>query len=229
MKKKKVEKTSTTKKTIKKQRDPNSYPIKEAVKKVKAGKKRKFDSTVELHINLDLDPTKQNIRFSASLPHGTGKTKRVAVLASAKAKDADLFLSESDLPKIESGKLRPKVDFDVLVTEPKFMPILAKYARILGPAGVMPNPKNGTVSENIDKAIEQIKKGRTEIKTEKLAPIIHTIIGKVSFEESALEENFIEVLNGLKQNKPPKTNPVWIKSVYISASMGPSIKVELGD
>jgi len=227
MKKKKEEKTTTPKKSLKKQKDTNSYPIKEAIKKVKADKKRKFDSTVELHINLDIDPTKQNIRFSASLPHGTGKTKKVAVLASTKAKDADLFLSESDLPKFESGKLRPKVDFDVLVTEPKFMPILAKYARILGPAGVMPNPKNGTVSENIDKAVEQIKKGRTEIKIEKLAPIIHTIIGKVSFDEIALEENFLEVMNGLKKNKPPKTNPIWIKSAYLSSSMGSSVKVTL--
>ena len=143
MKKKKDEKTTTTEKNLKKQRDPNFYSIKEAITKVKSGKKTKFDSTVELHINLDIDPAKQNIRFSATLPHGTGKTKRVAVLASAKAKDTDLFLSESDLPKFESGKLRPKFDFDVLVTEPKFMPILAKYAKILGPAGVMPNPKNG--------------------------------------------------------------------------------------
>lgn len=212
---------------MKKEREIQAYPINEAIKKVKAGSKAKFDATVELHINLDIDPAKQNIRFQANLPYGTGKTKKVAVLSSKKIASADISLSEADLPKIESGEIKPKIDFEVLITEPKYMPMLAKYAKILGPAGVMPNPKNGTVSEDVEKALEQIKKGKVSIKTEKDAPIIHTIIGKISFEDKALEENFVEVINILKQNKPPKTNPIWIKSVYIASSMGPSAKVAL--
>lgn len=232
MKKEKKDKGGKVKKEVttankEKKRDITLYSMKEAVKKVKEGSKTKFDATVELHINLDIDPAKQTIRFQVNLPHGTGKTKKVAVLATGKIAGADLVLSESDLPKIESGKIRPKIDFEVFITEPKFMPILAKYAKILGPAGVMPNPKNGTVTENIEKAIEQFKKGKIDIKTEKLAPIIHTIIGRVSFEEKALEENLREVISALKQNKPTKTNPIWINSVFLASSMGPSVRVNI--
>lgn len=210
---------------MKKGRETQAYPINEAVKKVKAGSKAKFDATVELHINLDIDPVKQNIRFQVNLPHGTGKTKKVAVLSSKKVANADISLIEADLPKIESGEIKPKTDFEVLITEPRYMPMLAKYAKILGLAGVMPNPKNGTVSEDVEKALEQIKKGKVDIKTEKDAPLIHTIIGKTSFEDKVLEENLTEVINVLKQNKPSKTNPIWIKSIYIASSMGPSVKV----
>jgi large subunit ribosomal protein L1 len=212
---------------MKKERETTSYSLAEAIKKVKAESKAKFDATVELHINLDIDPVKQNVRFQVNLPYGTGKTKKVAVLSSKKIATADISLSEEDLPKIESGEIKPKIDFEVLVTEPKYMPILAKYAKILGPAGVMPNPKNGTVSENIEQALEQIKKGKIDVKTEKDAPIIHTIIGKISFEDKALEDNLMALVNILKQNKPPKTNPVWIKSIYIASSMGPSVKIDL--
>ncbi|MBW6441836.1 50S ribosomal protein L1 [Patescibacteria group bacterium] len=210
---------------MKKIKDTKEYSIEEAVKKVKSDSRAKFDASVELHINLDLDPSKQSIRFPVNLPHGTGKTKKVAVLSSGKIKEADMLLNEEDLPKIEKGDIKPGVDFDILITEPRFMPVLAKYAKILGPAGVMPNPKNGTVSEDVLKAIEQFKKGKVDIKTEKLAPLIHTIIGKVSFEEKALTENFNEVLTNLKQNKPAKASPIWIKSIFLTSSMGPSVKV----
>ena len=210
---------------MKKTRDAKEYSIEEAVKKIKAESKAKFDATVELHINLDIDPSKQNVRFPVSLPYGTGKSKKIAVLTSGKFDDVDLLIHEEDLPKIEQGKIKPNIDFEVLITEPRFMPVLARYAKILGPAGVMPNPKNGTVTEKISEAIEEIKKGKIDVKTEKLAPLIHTIIGKVSFEEKALMENFKEVIGILKQNKPPKVVPMWIKSIYISSSMGPSVKV----
>jgi large subunit ribosomal protein L1 len=210
-------------------RDLKEYTIEEAIKKIKETKKEKFDSTVELHINLDIDPKKtdQSVRFSTSLPHGTGKTKRVAVLASAKVDNADLELTEADLDRIEKGELRPKIDFDVFVSESRFMPKIAKVAKILGPAGMMPNPKTGTVSDDPKKAIELIKKGKVDIKTEKDMPIIHTIIGKTSFEEKALVENFKEVMNNLKQNRPQKVSPEWIKSVYLTSTMGGSVKVQL--
>jgi large subunit ribosomal protein L1 len=212
---------------MKKQRDNKEYNIDEAIKKVKEDSRAKFDASVELHINLDVDPAKQNIRFPVSLPHGTGKTKKVAVLSATKSDKADLILKEEDLPKIEKGEIKPGTDFDVFITEPDFMPKIAKYAKILGPAGVMPNPKNGTVTEDVSKAIEQFKKGKVEIKTEKLAPLIHTVIGKVSFEDSALKENFKEIMNNLKQNKPTKASPQWIKDIYLTSSMGPSVKISV--
>ena len=208
-------------------KDTKEYTIEEAIKKLKSETKSKFDSTVEVHINLEIDPIKQAIRFPLVLPHGTGKPKKIAVLSSQKVKEADITLTVDDLPKIEQGKLKPNVDFDVLISEPKYMPKLAKYAKILGPAGVMPNPKNGTVTEDISKAIEQFKKGKIDVKTEKTAPIIHVSIGKISFDEKALAENYMELLNGLKQSKPAKTNPSWIKSIFITSTMGPSIRVKL--
>lgn len=209
-----------------KEKDLNEYPIEEALKKVKSESKAKFDASVEVHINLDIDPNKQNIRFSLSLPNGTGKTKKIAVLSSGKVEGADVNLTEEDLPKIEQGKIKPNVDFDILITEPRYMPVLAKYAKILGPAGAMPNPKNGTVTEEISKSISQFKKGKMEIKTEKMAPIIHTIIGKVSFDEKSLADNYNELISALKANKPAKTVPLWIKSIFISSTMGPSVKVK---
>lgn len=212
-------------------KDIKSYSIEESIKKIKSSGKEKFDATVELHINLDLDTAKsdQNVRFSTTLPHGTGKTKRVAVLASTKIPNADLQLVEEDLDKIEKGQIRPKVDFDVFVAETKFMPKIAKVAKILGPAGVMPNPKTGTVSDDVQKAVEQIKKGKVEVKMEKDHPVIHTILGKISFEDKQLFENFKEIFNTLKQNKPSKSKPEWIKTIYLSTTMGPSVKVDISD
>ena len=203
----------------------------EAIKKVKMSSKEKFDASVEVHINLDLDSKKmeQPVRFSLTLPHGTGKTKRVAVLASKKIAGADLELKESDIELIQKGQIKPKIDFDTLVTEPAFMPKLAKVAKILGPAGVMPNPKTGTVSDDPEKAVSEIKKGRLDVKTEKDLPMIHTVIGKRSFTEEQLSENFIELYSALKQNKPPKAAPEWVKSIFIATSMGQSVVVDHTD
>ncbi|KKS06639.1 hypothetical protein A3K01_04420 [candidate division WWE3 bacterium RIFOXYD1_FULL_43_17] len=203
----------------------------EAIKKVKMSSKEKFDASVEVHINLDLDSKKmeQPVRFSLTLPHGTGKTKRVAVLASKKIAGADLELKESDIELIQKGQIKPKIDFDTLVTEPAFMPKLAKVAKILGPAGVMPNPKTGTVSDDPEKAVSEIKKGRLDVKTEKDLPMIHTVIGKRSFTEEQLSENFIELYNALKQNKPTKASPEWVKNIFIATSMGQSVIVDHTD
>ena len=203
----------------------------EAIKKVKMSSKEKFDASVEVHINLDLDSKKmeQPVRFSLTLPHGTGKTKRVAVLASKKIAGADMELKESDIELIQKGQIKPKIDFDTLVTEPAFMPKLAKVAKILGPAGVMPNPKTGTVSDDPEKAVSEIKKGRLDVKTEKDLPMIHTVIGKRSFTEEQLSENFIELYNALKQNKPTKASPEWVKNIFIATSMGQSVIVDHTD
>jgi len=223
-----IKKTKKTPKQTARIQDMKIYTIEEAVKKVKEAAKEKFDGTVELHINLATDPKKveQNIRYTTTLPSGTGKTKKVAVFASKKITKADLELTEADLDKILSGQIRPKVDFDVLVAEPRFMAKIAKVAKILGPVGAMPKPKTGTVSEDVEKAVEQIKKGKVEIKTEKDAAVIHTIVGKVSFEDDALAENIKEVFTSLRQNKPPKTSPEWVNGISICSSMGPSFKIE---
>ena len=203
----------------------------EAIKKVKLSSKEKFDASIEVHINLDLDSKKmeQPVRFSLTLPHGTGRTKKVAVLASKKVAGADLELKESDIELIQKGQIKPKIDFDTLVTEPAFMPKLAKVAKILGPAGVMPNPKTGTVSDDPEKAVSEIKKGRLDVKTEKDLPMIHTVIGKRSFTEEQLSENFIELYSALKQNKPPKAAPEWVKSIFSATSMGQSVVVDHTD
>ena len=209
--------------------DNPTFTIKEAIKKIKSEKKRNFDQTIELHINLDLDPKKQDeqIRYTTVLPNGTGQEKVVAVMASKKFDGADLDLTEADLKKIESGDLRPGRDFDVIVAEPSEMGKLAKVARVLGPAGVMPNPKNGTVTKDVDKAIEQIKKGKVEVKTEQVLPIIHTIIGKHSFEDKQLIENYDEIMKTLKSNRPQKVDPDFVKSAFLTASMGKSYQIAL--
>jgi large subunit ribosomal protein L1 len=200
----------------------------DALNQIKNDARTKFDSTVELHINLNLDVKKadQMIRFSIVLPKGTGRSVKVATFSSTEFKEADLNLKEEDLDLIVSGKLRVGNDFDVLVTEPSMMPKVSKVARVLGPAGVMPNPKNGTVTTDIKKAIEQLKKGKIEVRTEQNHPIIHTIIGKCSFDSKDLEENLNEIMNNLRSNKPSKAKPDWIKSIFVTSTMGSSYQLD---
>lgn len=203
--------------------------IKELLKDIKNDCKTNFDSTVELHINLNLDVKKadQMIRYGVVLPNGTGKTLKIAVFGSNEVKEADLNLKEEDLDLIVNGKLRAGVDFDALVTEPAYMPKIAKVARVLGPAGIMPNPKNGTVTNDVKKAVEQLKKGKIEIRTEQNHPIIHTIIGKCSFSAENLEENLNEIINNLKQNKPVKAKPGWVVSIFLTSTMGKSYQLDV--
>ena len=210
----------------KEKKDVTSYTLNEALEKVKSSAKTKFDSTIEIHVNLLLDTEKieQPVRFTTVLPKGTGRGVKVAVFASKNVKSADLNLSESDIAKIEKGELKPKVDFDVLISEPMYMSKLAKVAKILGPAGVMPNPKSGTVTENVEKAVEQVKKGKIEVQ---MAPNLHSMLGKQSFSVEDLTANFNEFFGTLKQNKPSKATPDWIKSVFISSTMGSSFKISL--
>lgn len=202
--------------------------LNEALEYIKKNDKARFDSSIEVHIDCALDKSKQEtIRFNLTLPHGTGKTKKIAVMASNKVTGADLDLVEGDIEKIEKGEIKPKVDFEVLIVEPRYMSKLAKVAKILGPAGLMPSPKNGTVTEDVERALEQFKKGQIEVRTEANGSVIHTVIGKRSFTTKALEENFQELVSALKSNKPPKAGENWIKSIYISATMSPSAQVNL--
>jgi large subunit ribosomal protein L1 len=201
----------------------------EAIKKAKESSKVKFDATVEIHFNFNLDITKadQMVRTTVVLPNGTGKRVKVAVFASKKVEEADVELTEDDLAKIQNGTIKPGVDFDYIVSEPRYMPKLAVVARILGPAGVMPNPKNGTVSENPAEAVKKLKKGQVEIKNEQNQAVAHTVIGKVSFTEAQLKENFLAILEALKAAKPQKAKGGWVKSCFITTSMGPSFGVDI--
>lgn len=202
------------------------YSIEEAIQVVKDNSKEKFDATVEVHINLNLEKS-QSVRFTTTLPHGTGKERKIAVLSSKTIPEADLSLKESDIEDIEKGNLKPGTDFDVLITEPSFMPKIAKVAPILGPAGVMPNPKSGTLTSEVEETVKDYKQGQIEIRTEPSAPIIHTIIGKVSWDAQKLVDNFHTLITGIRQNKPQKAKVTWIDSVYVKSSMGEAYKVEL--
>jgi len=175
------------------------YPLKEVIKLVKKTSFTKFDGTVEVHINT----FEKGIRGTVSLPFGTGKSIRVAVA------------NDDIVKEIESGK----INFDILITTPDMMPKLAKLARTLGPKGLMPNPKSGTITEEPDKLKEKLSKGQIQFKTEPEAPIIHSGIGKVSFEENKLEENLKSLVEAIGKQK--------IRSIILNCTMGPGIKLDL--
>jgi large subunit ribosomal protein L1 len=189
-----------------------SYGLEEAVKLAKQTSHVKFDATVELHANLGVDPrhADQNIRDNLVLPAGTGKKVKVAVA------------SDELLAQLDKGVM----DFDVLVATPDFMPKLGKYARVLGPRGLMPNPKSGTVTTDVDKAVAEAQAGRVEYRIDSTG-IIHLGIGKVSFDEARLMDNLQAVLASLKANKPSSFKGNYFKSMYLTTSMGPSIRVDL--
>jgi large subunit ribosomal protein L1 len=207
-----------------------SYSLSQAVKLAIETAPTKFDSTVEIHVRLGVDPkhADQNIRSTVALPNGTGKTVRVAALvavnnveSSTKA-GADIAGEEAILSLLDKNQ----VDFDVLVAEPQFMPKLGKYARLLGPKGLMPNPKSGTVSTNPAQAVREAKGGKVEYRVDKQS-IVHLGIGKVSFGADKLEKNAEAFFANLEANKPSSLKNVYILSTYISTTMGPSIKFSL--
>jgi large subunit ribosomal protein L1 len=204
------------------------YGLAEAVSLAKKTSYVKFDATVELHVNLSVDPrhADQNVRDSVVLPAGTGKKVRVAVLcddpALAKTAGADLFDVDTLLAAIDKGM----TDFDILIATSAFMPRLGKYARILGPRGLMPNPKSGTVTSDIDKAVREAKAGRVEYRVDTTG-IIHVGIGKVSFSDEQLIENIQTVLASIQANKPSAVKSNYIAAVHLATSMGPSVAVDL--
>lgn len=186
------------------------YSIADAVELATKTSPTKFDATVELHINLGVDPRQadQNIRGMIVLPSGSGKTVRVAVA------DDDL------LKKLDKGI----IEFDVLVATPDFMPKLGKYARVLGPKGLMPNPKSGTVTTDVDKAVEEAKAGRVEYRVDSTG-IIHLGVGKVSFGKDKLMANVRAVFDAVKAAKPASLKGNYVKNITVSTTMGPGIKV----
>jgi large subunit ribosomal protein L1 len=207
-----------------------SYPLKEAISLLQEAPKVKFDETVELHFHLgiDLKASDQNVRGMVVLPHGTGKTLKVAVvcqgenLAKAKGAGAD-FVGAADLiQKIEQGFL----DFDCLIATPDMMRDLSKLGKVLGPRGLMPSPKAGTVTADIERALKEVKAGRIEFKNDKQGGI-HLGIGKRSFTVDQLHDNAKQVIDAVSHIKPASVKGIFIKSIYVSSSMGAGVKVAL--
>ncbi|HSX35091.1 MAG TPA: 50S ribosomal protein L1 [Candidatus Saccharimonadales bacterium] len=183
----------------------------------------KFDASVELHVNLNVDPrhADQNLRDNLVLPAGTGKTIRVAVMDDTKVEGADISGVETILGALEKGE----INFDILISTPAQMPKLGKYARVLGPRGLMPNPKSGTVTNDIAKAVNEAKAGRVEYRVDSTG-IVHVAIGKVSFGAKKLEENARAVLTNLKGNKPNSVKGTYVKAIHLATTMGPSITID---
>ena len=207
-----------------------AYTPEEAVKLVKSLSKRKFDETVEVALNLNIDTTKsdQQVRSSFTLPHGTGKTKKILVVTKTKAEEAkkagaDFVGAEEIVEKI--GK-ENWFDYDIIVATPEMMVSLGKLGKILGPKGLMPNPKTGTVTTNVEAAIENIKKGMIEYRADSNGNV-HAIVGKVSFDEKALTENLVAFINEVIKNKPSGVKGTFVKSITISSTMGPGVKLDL--
>jgi large subunit ribosomal protein L1 len=189
----------------------------------------KFDASVEVHVRLGVDPRQadQNVRATVSLPHGTGKTVRVAVFApeadhaAAKKAGADIIGDDDFMKQLDKEEL----NFDVLVATPQYMPKLGKYARLLGPRGLMPNPKSGTVATDVAKAVTEAKAGKVEYRVDKQS-VVHLSIGKVSFGAAKLEENARAFFASLQSQKPGSLKGIYVKTTSISTTMGPGIKVE---
>jgi len=206
------------------------YLLEEAISKVKELSHTKFDETVDLAFNLGVDPRKsdQMVRGTVVLPHGTGKTLRVLVFAKGEkekeARDAgaDFVGAEDMVEKITKGWL----DFDKVVATPDIMGVVGKLGKLLGPRGLMPNPKLGTVTFDVAKAVKDIKAGKVEYKTEK-AGVVHVPIGKVSFDAQKLQENAKAIVESVNKAKPSTSKGKYLKGLYLSSTMGPSIKVDI--
>lgn len=204
------------------------YEPNEAISLVKKTATAKFDETVEVALRLGVDPrhADQQVRGSVVLPHGTGKTRRVLVFAKGdKAREAeeagaDIVGAEELVEKIQDGWL----EFDVAIATPDMMGVVGKLGRILGPRGLMPNPKAGTVTMDVARAVKEVKAGKIEFRVDK-AGIIHAPIGKVSFDEEKLRENFQALVEAVVKAKPPAAKGQYIKSISLSCTMGPGIKV----
>lgn len=198
------------------------YSLAEAVELATKTSSVKFDASVELHINLGVDPRQadQNIRANLVLPQGTGKTVRVAVFADEKVEGADISGVEEISKQLEKGEM----NFDTLVATPANMAKLGKYARLLGPRGLMPNPKSGTVTNDVQKAVAEAKAGRVEYRVDSTG-IIHLGIGKVSFGGTKLAENANAVMASIKGAKPASVKGNYITAVHVTTTMGPSITV----
>lgn len=208
------------------------YSVKESVEILKQTATTKFIESAEIHVSLNIDPkyADQQLRTSLVLPKGTGKTVRLAILlAEDKIKEeykqqADIVGSGDLIEKITKGE----INFDILISSPEMMPKLAKLGRVLGPKGLMPSPKSGTVTDNIEATIEEFKKGKIEYKADRTG-IVHVNFGKMNFSDEDLLENLLAVYKSIEQNKPSGVKGRYFKSIYVCTSMGPSIEINLND
>lgn len=210
--------------------DPGkAYTLNEAAEKVKEASFEKFDASLDIDVRLGVDPRKadQMVRGVVSLPHGTGKQVRVLVLcnpdaeAAAKEAGADYVGLDEYLQKIKEGW----TDVDVIITQPSVMGKLGPLGRILGPRGLMPNPKSGTVTMDVAKAVKEVKQGKIDFKVDKTG-IVHASIGKVSFAADAMRDNAKEFISTLIKLNPATSKGTYIKSIYLSSTMGPGVKVD---
>ncbi|NBY44892.1 MAG: 50S ribosomal protein L1 [Acidimicrobiia bacterium] len=201
----------------------------DAVAKVKSLAKAKFDETVELAVRLGLDPrkTEQSVRGTVSMPSGTGKSVRIAVFAAGEAAKqardagADIVGSDELAAEIEKGKM----DFDIAIATPDMMPLVGKLGRALGPRGLMPNPKTGTVTTDVARAVAEFKGGKVEYRTDRYGNV-HIPVGKVSFEASALASNVAAVIDELNRTRPAAAKGRYIKKISVSSTMGPGVKID---
>ena len=205
------------------------YEVNEAMNVVLETAKAKFDETIEMHVRLGVDPRQadQQVRGVLVLPHGTGKTKRVLVIAkgakadAAQAAGADYVGAEELIAKIQNENW---FDFDVMITTPDMMGMVGRIGRVLGPKGLMPNPKSGTVTMDVEKAIKEVKAGKVEYRLDKTA-IIHCPIGKKSFGKEKLVENYTALIDAIVKAKPAAAKGTYLKSVVLASTMGPGVKV----
>lgn len=205
------------------------YEVNEAVKNVLSTAKANFDETIELHVRLGVDPRQadQQVRGTVILPNGTGKTVKVLVIArgdkaeAALKAGADIVGAEDIIAKIQTQNF---LDFDVVITTPDMMGQLGRVAKILGPKGLMPSPKSGTVTMDVAKAINETKAGKVEYRVDKTA-IIHCPIGKKSFGEEKIAENFTTLMDAIVKAKPAAAKGIYVKSVTLASTMGPGVKV----
>jgi large subunit ribosomal protein L1 len=211
--------------------DPTvARPLEDALKLIKERASAKFDETVEVAMNLNLDPRKpdQNLRGAVMLPHGTGKTVRVAVFArgdrakEAETAGADIVGAEDLAEKIQAGQ----IDFDRAIATPDMMSLVGRLGKILGPRGLMPNPRLGTVTQNVTEAVQAAKGGQVEFRAEK-AGIVHAGVGKASFTDNALADNVRAFAGAITRGKPSGVKGTYIKKVAVSSTMGPGVRVEL--
>ena len=205
------------------------YSLDEAVKIVKSFSPVKFDETIDLSVNLGVDPrhADQIVRGTVSMPNGTGKDVTILVLAKGDAVDkataagADFVGSDEFLEKIKSGW----TDVDVIIATPEMMPELGKHGRVLGPRGLMPNPKTGTVTNDVAKAVKEIKSGKIEFKVEKNG-IVHAGVAKMSFDEDKIAQNITAFISAIKKAKPSGVKGIYMKKVTVSSTMGPGLKID---
>ncbi len=221
--------TKNQKEALSKIEPGKSYTLAEAAEKVKETSFEKFDASLDIDVRLGVDPRKadQMVRGVVSLPHGTGKEVRVLVMcgpdaeAAAKEAGADYVGLDEYIQKIKDGW----TDVDVIITQPSVMGKLGPLGRILGPRGLMPNPKSGTVTMDVAKAVREVKQGKIDFKVDKTG-IVHASVGKTSFSAEAMRDNAREFINTLIKLKPATSKGTYIKSIYLSSTMGPGIKVD---